>query len=256
MAELPDQPADNDIVNPWNVREMILNTGCLSAKALKRWQQALDLNYEIVNLQRRRGASAYDIAYTRFNNYTPLVRLDRLNEAEQVLRDCRKVFETVDDMTMLADVYTACADLESRRGHLPEALALQRTALRLHYVRPQPRSIAASHHNLASYLLCVTGMSAEQRAHRLAAALLNHLTSDTHDLAHVLRALGIELQGNTDTPGAPALPTTLPEVIGLVDAGDGVHFGDLVATLCPDPDTANQALADLLATAATLPEEP
>lgn len=43
---------------------------------------------------------------------------------------------------------------------------------------------------------------------------------------------------------------------GGADAGDGVHFGDLVATLCPDTDTANQALADLLATAATLREEP
>jgi len=48
----------------------------------------------------------------------------------------------------------------------------------------------------------------------------------------------------------------LLEVIRLVDAGDGVHFGDLVATLCPDLDTADQALANLLATAATLPDKP
>lgn len=54
----------------------------------------------------------------------------------------------------------------------------------------------------------------------------------------------------------PAPPTALPEVIGLVDAGDGVHFGDLVATLCPDLDAAQQALADLVATAATRPEKP
>jgi hypothetical protein len=47
----------------------------------------------------------------------------------------------------------------------------------------------------------------------------------------------------------------LSEVIRLVDEGEGVHFGDLVAALCPAPDTADQALAELLATAATLLDE-
>jgi len=48
----------------------------------------------------------------------------------------------------------------------------------------------------------------------------------------------------------------LLEVVHLVDAGEGVHFGDLVATVCPDPDTAARALADLLVTAADLPDQP
>ncbi|MGH4001598.1 MAG: hypothetical protein ACRDTJ_29520, partial [Pseudonocardiaceae bacterium] len=92
-------------------------------------------------------------------------------------------------------------------------------------------------------------------AHRLAAALLRHLTSDTHSLNTTLRALARELRGDTDRPGAPALPTTLSDVIGLVDAGEGVHFGQLVAAPCPDPDTAAHALAELLTTAATLPND-
>lgn len=66
--------------------------------------------------------------------------------------------------------------------------------------------------------------------------------------------LGDELHGDADEPDAPALPTTLTDVVRLVDAGDGVHFGDLVAALCPDPDTADQSLADLLATAVTIPD--
>jgi ATP-dependent Clp protease, protease subunit len=51
-------------------------------------------------------------------------------------------------------------------------------------------------------------------------------------------------------------PTTLPDVIGLVDAGEGVHLGQLVAALCPDPDTVSNTLADLLTTASTLPDQP
>ncbi len=68
--------------------------------------------------------------------------------------------------------------------------------------------------------------------------------------------LATELRHETEHPDAPALPGTLSEVTGLVDAGDGVRFGDLVAALCPDPDTADQALTDLLATAVTLPDQP
>ncbi|MGH3813447.1 MAG: hypothetical protein ACRDUV_13495, partial [Pseudonocardiaceae bacterium] len=133
------------------------------------------------------------------------------------------------------------------------ASTLQRTALRLDYVSPEPSSIAISHHNLANYLVRTTGTSAEQRAHRLAAALLHHLTANTHELTRTLHTLADELRRGTD---APALPSTLPEVIRLVDAGDGVRFGDLVTAPCPDPDTADRALVDLLATAATLPEQP
>ncbi|MGH3826297.1 MAG: hypothetical protein ACRDQX_03860 [Pseudonocardiaceae bacterium] len=44
-------------------------------------------------------------------------------------------------------------------------------------------SIVVSHHNLASCLFRATGTSPEQRAHRLAAALLNHPTGDTRSRA-------------------------------------------------------------------------
>ncbi|MGH3773970.1 MAG: hypothetical protein ACRDRW_21700, partial [Pseudonocardiaceae bacterium] len=255
LAELPDQPAGNDPINPWNIREATLATGFNSTLALGWWRQALDLNNEVANLQRRRGASAHETARTRFNNYGPLLELGRLDDAKQVLSECQEVFETVDDITMLAKVYSARAGLEDRRGHLQDALALEHTALRLKYASPEPRSIAMSHHNLASCLFRATGTSTEQHAQHLAAALLHHLTGDTHTLTLALRALAYKLLRNTDTPDAPVLPTTLSEVIRLVDAGDGVHFGNLIATLCPDTDTADQALADILATAASLPEE-
>lgn len=161
MAKLPDQSAGNDRVNPWNVREAILDTGRHSALALSRWQQALDLANEVTNIERRRGASTHETSRTRFSCYGPLLGLGRQAEAEQVLRECQEVFETVDDITMLAMVYSARAALESRRGNFRDALTLQRSALRLHYVSLEPCSIAVSHHNLASYLDCTTGTSAE-----------------------------------------------------------------------------------------------
>ena len=180
-----------------------------------------------------------------------------MDEADQLLRNCRDVFEAVGDIPMLGQVYAALADLEGERDHVQDAVELQRSALRLHYVHPDPHAIAVSHHNLAHYLSrAPTGNRAEQRAHSLAATLLFHLTGDTHHHTDALRTLATELRHETEHPDASALPGTLSEVTGLVDAGDGVRFGDLVAALCPDPDTADQALTDLLATAVTLPDQP
>ncbi len=250
MADLPDQRADNDRVNPWSVREGILDIGRLSAVALQRWDEALYLNDEIASTKRRRGASPHEIASTRFNDYVPLLQLGRLADVDHLLRDCQDVFDIACDITQLAVVYGARADLEDKRDHPVDAVRLQRTSLRLWYVRPDPREISTAHHNLANYLSRAAGKSAEQRAHRLIASLLNHLTGDTRELARALEVLASELRSDPSGPDAPALPATLLEVTRLVDADDGVRFGDLVVVLCPDPATAEHVLAGLLTTAA------
>ncbi len=257
MAELPDLGADNDRVNPWNVREGILDVGRLSAVALERWDEALDLNEEIARSRQRRGATPYEAACGRFNDYVPLLRLGRLTDVDQLLRECQDVFDTVGVATELAAVYGARADLEDKRDHPEDATELQRTSLRLWYVQPDPREISTAHHNLANYLARASGNPAEQFAHRLTASLLNHLTGDTRELTKTLGVLASELRGDTSGPEAvvspttPVCPTTLAQITRLVDAGDGVHFGNLVATLCPDRATAEQALADLLSTVKT-----
>lgn len=247
MAHLPDRRAHNDRVNPRNVREGILDIGRSSAVALQRWDEALELNDEIVNTKRGRGASPPDIARSRFNDYIPLLHLGRLADVDQLLRDSQDTFTTAGDTTQLATVYGARADLEDKRDHPAKAVDLQRRSLRLCYVHPDPREISTAHHKLANYLFRVAGNHAEQRAHRITAALLNHLTGDTRELIRTLRMLASEHHSDTsDGCAAPTLPTTLPEVIGLVDADNGVYFGKLVATLCPDPVTAKNALAGLL----------
>lgn len=250
MAHLPDQRADNDRVNPWNVREGILDVGRLSAVALERWDQALDLNNEIINAKRRRGAGSYEIARTRFNDYLPLLHRGELAGIDHLLRDCQDVFNTISDITQLAVAYAARADLENKRDHPMGAVDLQRTSLRLYYVHPDPREISTAHHHLADYLSRACGTSAEQRAHRLTASLLSHLTGDTHALARTLEALDGELRSGTSSTDTPTLPATLPEVIRLVDADDKICFGDLLISLCPNPATAKRALTDLLTTAA------
>jgi tetratricopeptide (TPR) repeat protein len=248
-AALPDQRAPNDRVSPWHTREGVLDVGRTSAVALQRWDDALELNGEIAHTQRRRGASPQEIASTRFHDYLPLRQLGRLTEAEHLLRECQHTFDTAGDLTQLALVYAARAEVADTREHPVEAVELQRAALRLRYLRPDPSEISQAHHQLATYLSRAAGDPAEQRAHRLSAALLHHLTGDIREFARTLEVLASELRADTSGPETPALPTTLSEVTRLVDAGDGVRFGDLVLTLCPDPTTAEHALIGLVTTA-------
>ena len=256
MALLPDQRALNDRVNPCNVREGVLDIGRLSAVALQRWDQALELNDEILSAKQRRTASPHEIACSRFNDYIPLLHLGRLADVDHLLRDCQDTFTTSGDTTHLATVYGARAHLEDKRNHPAKAVNLQRSSRRLYYVHPVPREISTAHHHLANYLSRGADNHAEQRAHRITAALLNHLTGDTHQLTRTLGMLTSEHRSNTNGSAAPTLPTTLSEVVGLVDADNGVYFGKLVATLCPDPAIAEHALADLLTATRSLKTKP
>ena len=126
---------------------------------------------------------------------------------------------------------------------------LERTAIRLHYARLDPRAIAINHHNLAAHLWEADGDRAGQRAHRLAAALIYQLTGMTHNLAGAQRSLAAEIRAD---PGAD-LPATLGDVIQAAERTDGVRLGDLIAALQPDRQAAAAALAEILRAAASPP---
>jgi tetratricopeptide (TPR) repeat protein len=254
MSELPARPADHDPVNPWNVRELILDTGGYSAQSLGRWQQCLDLNAEITARCRQRGAGLHEITRTRFNDTAPLIRLGRLTEAGRLLGECQQVFEDHADTTHLARVLSIRADLENTLGHRETAAEFERTALRLRYARPDPRGIAISHHNIAVYLSAAGGDPAAQRAHRLAAALIYKLTGMAHYLADTQRSLAAELRQDGGAATGP-LPATVAEVIQIAEQTDGVRLGDLIAALEPDTEAVGDTLARILRDAADLPAD-
>jgi tetratricopeptide (TPR) repeat protein len=254
MGELPGRPAGDENARPWNAREGILDAGHSSALALGRWQQCLDLNAEILASKRQRGAGVHELTRTRFNDAGPLIRLGRLAEAGELLRACQQVFEDHRDTSMLARVLSTRADLENALGHRDVAVDFARTAIRLRYARPEPRDIAIGHHNLAYYLRVAGGDPAAQRAHRLAAALIWQLAGMAHDLADTLRELAAEIRA-APAAGPGQLPATLAEVIRVADLTDGVRLGDLIAALEPDPQAAEDALGQILHTAAELPTE-
>ncbi|MGH8899130.1 MAG: AAA family ATPase, partial [Egibacteraceae bacterium] len=171
MAGLAEQGDADERVVPWNVRESVLNTGVFAARGLGRWEEALAFNAEAADSERRRGASRLDQARTRFNDYGPLLRLDRLGEARVMLLDCRQVYEDAHALAGLGKVLTALADVEGRLGRTGSAVRLEQDALRLKYAAGDPDDVAVSHFNLATYQQRA-GQDAGVVAHRLACALI------------------------------------------------------------------------------------
>jgi len=247
MDKLPSTGTGNETAQPWNVREVILGIGHSSALALGEWQKCLDLNAAIMATKQARGASTYEIVRFRFNDAGPLIELGRLADAERILLEAQQADEDQDDIGGLQQVLSTRALLEYRRGRSQQALELQRTAIRLAYVRPEPRDIAISHHQLASYLQTTGTDLADARAHRLAAALLFQLTGMPHELDVIRRALAGELRRDT---GREDLPGTVDEVIHGAEQTEGVHLDQLLTALQPDRQAVADTLAEILRTAA------
>ena len=225
MDALPPTSEAEEAVNPWNVREGLLDTGRLAASRSERWETALALNAETVKVMKARGADALEVARTRFNDYHPLLRLGRYDDARDLLLSCRAVFEAARDIEMLGNVYSALADLEDQTGGRASAVRFEEVALVYTYQAGQPESCGISHHNLANYLNHQGADPATVLAHRLAAAAIR-LRMQSGLLSSTVRNLAI-----SDLPPAPP---AFADVVKRVEAIEGVRFRRSLR-VCPVP---------------------
>lgn len=220
MEALPDRGEAEETVVPWNVREGLLGTGCQAAQNLEAWQQALDLNAEILRFQVARKADPAELARTRFNDHGPQLNLGRLAECRILLEGCRQAFATDHAIHELGAVYSALADLENKEGHPDRAVDFDHGALKYSYQSGQPEECAISHHNLANSLKRSDAPEGEVLAQRLAAAVIWYQTG-SGSLQTSLNNLA-----NSDLP--PQAPT-FAEVAATVEQMEGVRFRELLA---------------------------
>ena len=232
LTELPEQGELEESVNPWNVRETLLNTGFAAAVYGKHYEQALELNAEIVQYEKQRGASALELASTRYNDYGPLLRFGRYAEARQLLLECRAVFEAERSVEMLGKVWSALADLADETGDRADAVRFGEIALGYGYQAGQPADCAISHHNLSNYLERSGKDTATVLAHRLAAAtILWQMQSGL--LPTTVRNLALTER--------TATPPSFDNVADTVEQVDGVRFRAMFGRLpytAPNGDAA------------------
>jgi CHAT domain len=252
LDRLPDQRADNETIEPWIVYESSLDDGRAAAVALQEWETALELNRDVLNNKQRRGAERYEIAGAAFNSYGPLIRLGRLDEANQLLQACQGVFEEAADTAALGLLFSARADLENARDRPDRAAALERTAMRYKYTAGDWSSIATSHYNLAFYLEASGAPPEEWLADRLAAVAIGYAvrgpvaTTSFTNFAVTLHSLGEDADA--------ALPADFAELAARVETVEGVGFTQLITGLT-GPDGGDQLLTDTLQLARELARE-
>ncbi|MGH8904948.1 MAG: CHAT domain-containing protein [Egibacteraceae bacterium] len=242
MAALPQQREANDPVNPWNVREAILSVGRSAAAGQERWEEALALNAALIKSTRRRSAPPLELADIEFNDYGPLLRLGRINDAKKLLLDCRAVFEQEKAIGSHGQVVGALADVEDRLGHRDAAVRLQQDALRYAYAATDPEPIAGIHQNLASYLRGADADPAVALAHRLASAIIQYQTG-AGLLALTLDRLARDLASFITTP---PLPASFAVLCGLVGRVEGVQLAQLFERLPRRAPDGDAALAEVL----------
>ncbi|WP_086922024.1 NB-ARC domain-containing protein, partial [Variovorax sp. JS1663] len=222
MAALPEVSEVDEAVDPWNVRETLLDTGRTAALHSKRYEDALMLSEEIMQSTRVRGAGALELAATHFNDYGPLLELGRLDDARTLLLHCRRVFEAERDPEGLGKVFSALAELEDKTGAPDKAAGFERWALGYKYQVGDPDGCSISHHNLANYLERSTSESPQALAHRLAATVLCVQICSGH-LPVTLRALA--------SRNLSPRPLAFADVVRQVEAVPGVRLAALFERL-------------------------
>ena len=70
MDALPLESEADGSGHPWNVREALLDTGCMAALRSERWETALALNAEVVKAKQAHGAEALAVARTAASTIT------------------------------------------------------------------------------------------------------------------------------------------------------------------------------------------
>jgi hypothetical protein len=208
---------------------------------LERWEEVLSLNAEILKVKVERGATKLEVARTRYNDYGPLLRLQRYGEARSLLYHCLAVYESDGGNAQLGRVHSAIADLEDKLQHFPEAVQHSCAALRYGYSVLSPSDCAVSHFNLANYLMRSDADAREALAHRLASALIRYQMNEGR-LPNTLRAVREDLA----EVSPPDVPASFDEVCALVEQTEGVRFRELFARLPQRASSGDEALQAVL----------
>jgi tetratricopeptide (TPR) repeat protein len=248
MDTLPASIGPDDTFPPWLVREMLFDVGCNAAVHLSRWDNALELNAGSIASLRERGAAVTNIARARFNDYGPLLSLERGDEAMALLKDCRKTFEAAHDIEMLGKTLGALAAVEDHRGNGDAALLFGSDALRYSQIAGNVIAIAASYHNLGCLFLRHACQPARALPCHLAAGLIRALSGTKGNEDPVSgAAVNLHVLGTAAVP-----PTDVADLCRQVDEIPGADLHGLIPKLSPDPEAAERALRDIVARAQEL----
>ena len=239
IRSLPQRGDKEETVEPWNVLEAILDTGCEAAMRLDKNEKALELNAERIEAKKSRGATELELARTRFNDNGPLLNLKRYDQDFELLLECKEIFEREKDIPALAQVFTALADLEDEMSNLDQAMRFSEASLRYNYLTGDAESISISHNNQAVYLS--KAGSNKTLVHDMASGIIRSLIHSGL-LGTTLRNFSLHLTQF----GSQSLPSSFDEVCRTVEEVDGVRFRELFRRLAGADANGDQVMSAVI----------
>lgn len=152
IEALESSSGEDEAARSWDVREALLNMDRSGKFKLDQWDEALAINADIIASMRARQAPVSQIAVASLNDYGPLLRLGKIDQARNVLLDCRQTFLDAHDLPLLGTTLGALADVEEKLGHVDNAIQLARDALRYGYAAGDTGSVRDVYYNLGNYV--------------------------------------------------------------------------------------------------------
>ncbi len=122
-----------------------------ACRGLKRWQACLDLLDEIEAVEAQAGGGRLERHATRFNRYGPLVKLGRLDEAQETVEQCLGVYREGNDLSGAGQALSALAEISAEKGELPRAIEAESEALAIWNKFSDIEERSVSHGNLSRY---------------------------------------------------------------------------------------------------------
>jgi hypothetical protein len=143
---------------------------------------------------------------------------------------------------MFSTTLGALADAEDKLGHGDNAIRIAHDALRYGYAAEATGIIRDVYHNLGNYLARQGNRPSSALACHLCAGVIKALsgTGDTERSVHAA-AVDLTVFGEAAEP-----PANIADLSSRINYIPGTEPAALIAQLSPDPDTAEQALQDLI----------
>ena len=242
MDSLPAKSTETEIVLPWNARELLFDAGRAAAVKARRWADALDYNAAVCASQRSRAAPVAVITAAQLNDYNPLIQMNRLDEALELLRAGRALFGRIKEPAGLSIVMSGLSQLESQLGDGSRATSLARDALRYQYLVGDVEDIRNGHHSLGIMVCLHAGRGPEALAHHLACAVIAAL-GGAEDGAEGLQGATVD---RTVFGAAATLPSDIGELCSAVVRTPGAHLDRLLDRMCPDRRHVQEILQGII----------
>ena len=245
----PGQSAD-DLYLMSNSYELILQTGAFAARSLEKYDESLAMNRARRRSLRERDAACLWQASALYDDFLPLLKLARIQEARQVCLEVMPLARAGGDHLLEVKALGSLSEVELALGYIQDAHRVGTLSLTMLYdVRPFDYLQLVTAHNRMANIYRRLDRWPEAFVHRLACVTISILTNSS-DREELLR-LAVDLRYFRQPP----LPADAHDLTEKLTAMHSVDLAAVIHELAPNPEAGTRAYQEALTRARAIPIE-